>query len=97
RMTTLEKAIRVPVEIQGPMNDYITVSTLLDSSATGSFIDASWAHQNHIKVLPLQNPIPVLNVDGTRTREGDITHGVTLFVKISCHAEKLWFAATRSL
>ena len=37
-------------------------------------------------------PVPVLNVDGTRNQEGDITHYVLLTVSVGKHAEKLWCA-----
>jgi len=36
----------------------------------------------------------VLNVDGTRNQEGDITHYVLLTIGIGKHAEKLWCAVT---
>ena len=39
-------------------------------------------------------PVPVLNVDGTRNQEGDITHCVLLTVGVGKHAEKLWCAVT---
>ena len=39
-------------------------------------------------------PVPVLNVDGTRNQEGDITHHVLLIVGVGKHAEKLWCAVT---
>ena len=39
-------------------------------------------------------PILVLNVDGTRNQEGDITHYVLLTVGVGKHAEKLWCAVT---
>ena len=39
-------------------------------------------------------PVPVLNVDGTRNQEGDITHYVLLTVSVGKHAEKLWCAVT---
>ena len=44
----------------------------------------------------MKNPIPVLNVDGTRTRNqaGNITHFVSVIIKIGKHAEKLWCAVT---
>ena len=42
----------------------------------------------------MKNPIPVLNVDGTRNQAGDITHFVSIIIKIGKHAEKLWCAVT---
>ena len=42
----------------------------------------------------MKNPIPVLNVDGTRNQAGDIAHFVPIIIKIGKHAEKLWCAVT---
>ena len=39
-------------------------------------------------------PVLVLNVDGTRNQEGDMTHYVLLTVSVGKHAEKLWCAVT---
>ena len=42
RSVTIEREVKVPVEVQGPAFP-INVDTLLDSGATGCFIDKSWA------------------------------------------------------
>ena len=42
RSVTIEREVKVPVEVQGPAFP-IKVDTLLDSGATGCFIDKSWA------------------------------------------------------
>ena len=93
RSVTMEREVKVPVEVQGPAFP-IKVDALLDSSATGCFIDKSWALERRIELKPLKNPIPVLNVDGTRNQAGDITHFVSVIIKIGKHAEKLWCAVT---
>ena len=90
---TIEREVKVPVEVQGPAFP-IKVDALLDSGATGCFIDKSWALEQRIELKPLKNPIPVLNVDGTRNQAGDITHFVSVIIKIGKHAEKLWCAIT---
>ena len=36
----------------------------------------------------------MLNVNGTRNQAGDITHFVSIIIKIGKHAEKLWCAVT---
>ena len=48
----------------------------------------------HLRSSKLMKPVLVLNVDGTRNQEGDITHYVLLTVGIGKHAEKLWCAVT---
>jgi len=47
-----------------------------------------------LKLSKLVKPVPVLNVDGTRNQEGNITHYVLLTVHVGKHAEKLWCAVT---
>ncbi|KIM63045.1 hypothetical protein SCLCIDRAFT_75639, partial [Scleroderma citrinum Foug A] len=42
---------------------------LLDSSATGCFVDKSWALDRRLWLSKLMKPVPVLNVDGTRNQE----------------------------
>ncbi|KIM62409.1 hypothetical protein SCLCIDRAFT_94869, partial [Scleroderma citrinum Foug A] len=51
---------------------------LLDSGATGCFVDKSWALDRRLRLSKLVKPVPVLNVNGTRNQEGDITHYVLL-------------------
>ena len=93
RSVTIEREVKVPVEVQGPAFP-IKVDVLLDSGATGCFMDKSWALKRRIELKPLKNPIPMLNVDGTRNQAGDITHFVSVIIKIGKHAEKLWCAVT---
>ena len=93
RSVTIEREVKVPVEVQGPTFP-IKVDALLDSGATGCSIDKSWALERQIELKPLKNPIPVLNVDGTRNQAGNITHFVSVIIKIGRHAEKLWCAVT---
>ncbi|KIM63578.1 hypothetical protein SCLCIDRAFT_24024, partial [Scleroderma citrinum Foug A] len=57
-----------PVELR----QTITMEPLLDSGATGCFVDKSWALDRRLRLSKLMKPVPVLNVDGTRNQEGDI-------------------------
>jgi len=93
RFFTMEREVMVLVCIRGPLNT-IEVDALLDSGATGCFVDKSWALDQCLQLSKLVKPIPVLNVDGTRNQEGDITHYVLLTIGIGKHAEKLWCAVT---
>ena len=93
RSFTMEREVTVLVCIRGPLNT-IKVDTLLDSGATGCFVDKSWALDRCLQLSKLVKPVPVLNVDGTMNQEGDITHYVLLTIGIGKHAEKLWCAVT---
>ena len=93
RTITTEREVQIPVRVQGPVNT-IEVEALLDSGATGCFVDKSWALDRRLQLSKLVKPVPVLNDDGTRNQEGDITHYVLLTVGVGKHAEKLWCAVT---
>ena len=49
RSVTIEREVKVPVEVQG-LAFPIKVDALLDSGATGCFIDKSWALERRIKL-----------------------------------------------
>ena len=54
RSVTIEREVKVPVEVQGPAFP-IKVDALLDSGATGCFMDKSWALERRIELKPLKN------------------------------------------
>ena len=84
----MECEVTVPVRIRRPLNT-IEVDALLDSGATGCFVDKSWALDQRLQLSKLMKPVPVLNVDGTRNQEGDITHYVLLTVGIHQENEEV--------
>ena len=65
------------------------IEALLDSGANTVFIDQKWAHIRKIPLLPLSNPIPVYNMDGTRNSAGDITHYAEIVIDFQGHQEKV--------
>jgi len=69
----------------------VNVKALLDSGATGMFIDKKFAEGNRIVMRPLNKPIRVYNVDGTLNQGGSITHEVTLMLSHKGHKEKVVF------
>jgi len=93
RSFTMEREVMIPVHIHGPLNT-IEVDALLDSGTTGCFVDKSWALDRWLQLSKLVKPVPVLNIDGTRNQEDDITHYVLLTISIGKHAEKLRCAVT---
>ena len=90
---TMECEVQILVRVQGLVNT-IEVEALLDSGATGCFVNKSWALDRCLQLSKLMKPVPVLNVDGTRNQEGDITHYVLLTVSVEKHTEKLWCMVT---
>jgi len=52
----------------------IMIKALLDSSATGMFMDRQMAARHGFKLQKLERPIAVRNVDGTNNSGGAITY-----------------------
>jgi len=52
----------------------VAVKALLDSRATGLFMDTTFAKEKGFKMEKLKNPLLVRNVDGMANVEGAITH-----------------------
>ena len=58
------------------------VEGLLDSGASGKFIDSDFARDIHAEKKNLKKPIKVYNVDGTPNKRGTITQYVELNLEI---------------
>jgi len=52
----------------------IAVKALLDSGATGLFMDTAFAKEKGFKMEKLKNPLLIRNVDGIANMGGAITH-----------------------
>ena len=67
---TTSNSLSLKVEIQTTDTAQILgLTALLDSGATGLFIDKDFVKNNHLTTRPLTRPIPVYNVDGTPNRD----------------------------
>jgi hypothetical protein len=73
------------------MHAKIEVEALLDSSATGLFINCALVQNNGIATHILNHPIPVCNIDGSLNCGGSITEEVTLIMLYQGHQEKAIF------
>ncbi|XP_006457230.1 hypothetical protein AGABI2DRAFT_51461, partial [Agaricus bisporus var. bisporus H97] len=72
-------------------HDGVGVQALLDSGATGMFMDKAFAKEEGFKLEPLEKPIPVKNVDGTINASGAVTHRVAANVYYKGHKERVHF------
>jgi len=54
----------------------VTVKALLDSGATGMFVDRKFAERSRFKMNKLERPLKVTNVDGSNNSGGNITHKI---------------------
>jgi hypothetical protein len=66
----------------------VNTNALTDSGAEGEFIDQNYARSLRIKQTALEEPIKVLNVDGTRNKQGTITHFTEIDLQIGNQIRK---------
>ena len=71
------------------MHEGVTVKALLDSGATGMFMDKRIAARHGFKLQKLERPIMVRNVDGTNNSGGAITHQVEVNIYYKGHIERM--------
>ena len=84
-----EICLSIQIAPASSRNDFTKLDALLDLGANAIFIDKTWAEKHKVPLMPLQNPIPVYNVDGTQNSAGSITHAAELIVKFQGHCEKI--------
>ena len=66
----------------------IAVKALLDSGATGLFMDTTFAREKGFKMEKLKNPLLVKNVDGTVNIGGAIMHQVKCNIFFKGHVKR---------
>jgi len=67
----------------------VMIKVLLDSGATGMFMDRQTAARHGFKLQKLERPLMVKNVDGTMNSGGAITHQVECNVFYKGHMERM--------
>ena len=67
----------------------ISVKALLDSGATGLFMSKKCAERGGFKLIKLEKPILVRNVDGTGNSGGVILHEVEVNMYFKGHVERM--------
>jgi len=82
--------LRVEVESTGNQWKY-GIRALVDSGATGVFIDREYIKSNQIPTRKLSAPILVRNVDGTANTSGAITEVAELILRYNGHSERALF------
>lgn len=72
-----EPSIKIPVILHG-RNHSAVAEALIDSGANSVPIGQRFAKEHQVTQDPLQRPIDLWNIDGTRNQKGYITHTATL-------------------
>lgn len=70
----------------------LPIDALLDSGATGLFLDVKFVKYHNLNTRKLPRAIPVYNVDGTLNKGGSIYEEVDLVMVFQNHSEKATFA-----
>ena len=68
----VERTLKVSVCLHYNQRDYDTTA-IIDSGATGCFIDPQLAQRLNLETVPLSRPVRAFNVDGTANCKGTIT------------------------
>ena len=90
-----ENSLHLPVELEATdTGEVTTVKSLVDSGATGLFIDREYVQRTQLTTRKLSEPIPVFNVDGTPNEQGFITEVVDVLLRHKNHSERALFAVT---
>ena len=68
---------------------------MVDTGATGDFVDQDFVRNAKLPTRKLSQPIPVYNVDGTPNEAGSICEVVDAIMTYGGHSERLLLAVTR--
>ena len=72
----------------------VQVRAMVDSGATGLFLDRRFVDSTGWNTRKLPRALPVLNVDGTPNINGPITHEIDLMMIFGEHQERANFSIT---
>ena len=67
----------------------VIVKALLDSGATGMFMDKKMAAKHGFRLQKLERPVAVRNIDGTNNSGKAITHQVEVNIYYKSHVERM--------
>jgi hypothetical protein len=67
---------------------------MVDSGATALFIGEAFAKHHNMLLEPLENPIKLLNIDGTQNKSGKILYKTRLILRTGVKERKYDFLVT---
>jgi len=91
-----QKCIMLPIHLK--MTDTMeetSTEAMVDTSATGDFIDQDFVTQAKLPTRKLSQPIPVYNVDGTLNEARSIREVVNMIMTYDQHSEHILLVVTR--
>jgi len=88
-------SIVLPIEIgTTDTSEVHSVKVLLDSGATGNFIDKDFVRTKGISTRSVSRPILVFNVDSSPNEAGQISEVVDVILRYKTHSEKTLLAVS---
>src|SRR6266436_1392195 len=84
------RSLNIQVELTSLTS--LSTSALLDSGATGMFINQSFVQKHQLETTPLPQPILVCNVDGSLNENRSVTEEVHVTLRFGCHSERVHLA-----
>ena len=72
-----------------------TTEAMVDTGATGDFIDQDFVKRTGLLTCKLTQPIPVYNVDGSPNEAGSINNVVDVIMSYNGHSERILLAVTQ--
>jgi len=92
-LDTRGTSITFPIEISTTDTSEVhSVKVLLDSGATGNFIDKDFICTKGISTQNVSCPIPVFNMDGSPNKAGQISEVVDIVLHYKTHSERMLLA-----
>src|SRR5258705_2958131 len=70
----------------------VSTSVLLDSGATGMFINWSFVQKHQLETTPLPQPILICNVDSSPNENRSVMHEVHVTLRFGHHSERVHLA-----
>lgn len=92
-----QNSVLLPVVVQ-TLDDHrsFQLAALLDSGASGCYIDEGFARAKSLNLTPLPRSLPIYNADGTPNEAGPVHSTVDLHLSISDHSETFTCAVTNT-
>jgi hypothetical protein len=94
-VSTSKNLLKINVEIETTdMSIKCRTDALVNSSATGLFMDSDYIYLNAISTCQLLLPIPVFNVDSSVNEAGKISEVAEVILQYDSHTEHAQFVVT---
>ena len=82
----VERTLKISVCLHYNQRDYETTA-IIDSGATGCFIDTQLAQRLNLETTPLSRPVKAINVDGTANCKGNITQEANVHLSFTDYTD----------